>query len=154
MRGVILGILAVLAALGLGYAIIQLAQQGSIESNLGANELIVGEHLNLSQKIMEEGPIPYQSQASGTPSIYLQHLGEDPRRGWLAFDTSWPDSDCILNWNAQVSLFEPTETEACAGFGRVEANGEGLRQHLVRINSEGRVVVRFVSEQTDSSAGE
>lgn len=67
-----------LAALGLGYAIIQLAQQGSIESNLGANELIVGEHLNLSQKIMEEGPIPYQSQASGTPSIYLQHLGKTP----------------------------------------------------------------------------
>jgi len=151
---VVLGILAVLAALGLGYAIIQLAQQGSIESNLGDNELIVGEYLSLSQRIMEQGPIPYQSQASGSPSIYLQHLGDDPRRGWLAFDTAWPDSDCILNWNAQAGLFEPTDTEPCAGVGLVEANGEGLRQHSVRINSEGRVVVQFASEEPAAAAEE
>lgn len=152
-RGLLLGVIAVIAAAGAGYGIIQLAEQGSVESNLGDNEISLGDHLRLSEEIEEEGPILFPGLARGARDFYLQHLGEDPRRNWFAFDATRPGTDCVLVWNAEARWFEPpqgrppleNQDEECAGVGIVEANGAGLRQYLVRVDPQGRVAVRFVS---------
>ncbi len=143
-RGLVLGAMAVVAAVGVGWVTIWLASQGSVESNLGDDEQRLGDHRRLSERI-DQGPILFPSSEDGSRYFYLQHLGEDPLRGWSAFDASWPGSDCSYVWNGQVDWFEPPDDPQCAGLGIVEADGGGLRQYVVRVDAEGQVVVRFGS---------
>ena len=163
MRGIVLGVVAVLAAVGVGYVIIQLAGQGSVQSNLGDNEFNAGDHLRRSEET-KQAPLLFASLASGGRSFYLQHLGENPlvASEWYAFDAAWPGTECVLEWNGEAMWFEPAEPESreCTGTGTgpgyepvpvgVLGYDPRLNQHEVRLNADGDVIVRFVRDQPAS----
>jgi hypothetical protein len=75
--------------------------------------------------------------AGGDRDVYLQHLGTDEDRGWVAFDTRPPGAsrDCAVRWVPEDEAFE----DPCTG-DRYPPNGEGLRQYPVTID-DGRVGV-------------
>ena len=166
MRGIVLGVVAVLAAVGVGYVIIQLAGQGSVQSNLGDNEFNAGDHLRRSEET-KQAPLLFASLASGGRSFYLQHLGENPlvASEWYAFDAAWPGTECVLEWNSEAMWFEPAEPKSreCTGTGTgpgyepvpvgVLGYDPRLNQHEVRIKADGDesdVIVRFVRDQPAS----
>jgi len=82
----------------------------------------------------------FSDVASGQRDIYLQHVGDDPAVGWLAFDARRPDADrtCTLVWEASRQLF----TDPCGGEP-VDELGNGLRHYAVTVNADGNVVIDF-----------
>jgi hypothetical protein len=78
-------------------------------------------------------PLLFPDPAGGDRPIWLNHLGEDPEEGWVAFDAR-VGSDCLVEWDAGAEGFVD-----CRG-DRYPPDGEGLRQYDVRVD-EGEVVV-------------
>ena len=95
----------------------------------------------MARRIADEGPVLFPDvSASGTRDIYVQHLGTDPKAGWLAFDARRPNAsrDCFLEWQRDRSVF----VDRCDGT-EVPADGAGLRQYPAVVNDDGKVVIDF-----------
>jgi hypothetical protein len=85
--------------------------------------------------IRRGGPIPFPDVAGGDRTVYLQHLGEDDDRGWLAFDARVPgERACVVNWVPEEEVFE----DDCGR--RFPPDGEGLRRYPVTVD-DGRLTV-------------
>ena len=87
--------------------------------------------------IARDGPILLGDVAGGDRDVYLQHLGTDEDRGWLAFDTRPPGAprNCAVRWVAEDEAF----VDPCSDR-RYPPNGEGLRQYPVDVR-DGRLAV-------------
>ena len=96
-------------------------------------------------QIDEGGPILYADAAGGDRDIVLQHLGDDPDSGWLAFAArpGGVSRECSIQWQAGPSgdpsdgvflLLDGSgdETQACDGR-EFPADGEGLAQYPVTV---------------------
>lgn len=131
-----------LAGLGLLLAFVLALQSGTesgkVEIQLGSRTFSAGSAEQRAKTIAQEGPILLPDPAGGQRDIYLQHVGDKPDDGWLAFDAREIDAtrECTLRWNAERRLFE----DPCDG-STVRADGEGLRQYPVTIDDDGRLVV-------------
>ncbi|MGQ0616801.1 MAG: hypothetical protein ACT4PW_07390 [Acidimicrobiia bacterium] len=78
-------------------------------------------------------PLLFQDPAVFTRPIWVQHLGSDPLRGWLAFDAAV--EGCALAWEPDAQEFRD-----CAGRA-YPPDGEGLRAYPVRVTRDEHVVV-------------
>lgn len=82
---------------------------------------------------------PLASRGVGR-EIYVQHLGADSNRGWLAFAAYAPDAprriECILRWDRAAARFH----DPCGGAD-FPSNGRGLTQYPASVNAKGIVVV-------------
>lgn len=132
---VILGGIAVVAAIVIGAIAIELGTR--------SNTLVLGDTNfgsinadNMAAEIEENGPILWPDIASGSRDIWLQHLGDDPGSGWVAFDARPPGTarDCAVQW----SISDRTFTDPCSGTV-YPADGEGLPPIPVYI--DGRTLV-------------
>jgi len=87
--------------------------------------------------IDEIGPLLFSDVAGGDDDIIVQHLGDDPDEGWLAFAARAPgaDRDCFVEWQPDDEQFEDT----CTG-DTYPPDGEGLTQYEA-IVEDGRVVI-------------
>jgi hypothetical protein len=144
-RSILLAIGGVLVAVvGLGalllfvFAVQSGTESGTVEVKLGDDTFRAGSAGPLSRAVGEDGPLLFSDVASGERDIYLQHTGDDPNVGWLAFDAREIDAsrDCTLVWSAEQNLFE----DPCDG-STVPADGEGLRHYTVTVDDSGTVVV-------------
>ena len=127
VTGVVIG-LVVLAGLAV------LARRGDVELQ-GSPVFDAGRTDSQAPAIERDGPIPFPDVAGGDRTVFLQHLGDDEERGWLAFDARVPGSpDCAVNWVAEAEAFED-----CTGR-RYPPDGEGLRQYPVTVD-DGRLTV-------------
>lgn len=131
----IIGGIAVLAAIVIGVLAVELGTR--------SNTLVLGDTNfgsinadNMADEIDENGPILWPDIASGTRDIWLQHLGEDPGSGWVAFDARPPGTarDCAVQW----SVSDRTFTDPCSGTVYPD-DGEGLPSIPVFI--DGRTLV-------------
>jgi hypothetical protein len=95
----------------------------------------------MAKSISKDGPVLFPD-ASGNRSrdIYVQHLGDDPTTGWLAFDAHKPGAsrDCYLEWHADRQVF----VDVC-DKSEVPADGTGLRQYPATVNKKGTLVIDF-----------
>ena len=121
---VVLGGLAVLASRG------DVKLQGDPVFDAGRTD-------SQAPAIARDGPILLGDVAGGDRDVYLQHLGTDEDRGWVAFDTRPPGAsrDCAVRWVPDDEAFE----DPCSG-DRYPASGEGLRQYPVTVD-DGRLRV-------------
>lgn len=128
-----------------GIAVIAAVVIGAIAIELGtrSNTLVLGDTNfgsinadNMAAEIDENGPILWPDIASGTRDIWLQHLGDDPATGWVAFDARPPGTprDCAVQW----SITERTFTDPCTDTVYPE-DGSGLPAIPVYI--DGRTLV-------------
>ena len=95
----------------------------------------------MAARIADEGPVLFPDvSANRSRDIYVQHLGSDPKTGWLAFDARKPGAprDCFLEWQRDRRVF----VDRCDG-SEVGADGAGLRQYPAVVNSNGKVIIDF-----------
>ena len=125
-------------------AIPSLTESGNVKVNLGTDTFSPGSAEARAESIAEEGPLLFSDVASGQRDIYLQHLGDDPEEGWLAFDARRPGQsrDCSLEWVAEEDHFvDPCDDTVVA------ADGGDLLHYDVVVTEDGDVVIDFRSDE-------
>ena len=138
---VLAGTAVVLAVVALALVSV-LTNEGAIDPNLGDDEY-TGKAERLAKEVEDGGPfILPDASPRKVRDVYIQHLGDDPDKGWYAFDArpaDQPDRSCTLEWTGDE--FE----DPCTGK-TFPPDGEGLRQYEVRVE-DGIVHVRFRPEE-------
>jgi len=138
---VVVGLAAVVVTAAVAVGAIWLAgSQSGVEIFLGDRDFRDMDAERISNEIAQRGPILFGDVASGELDIILQHLGDDPSTGWLAFEARrfGQARDCFFNWDAAESLF----VNSCDTSDTVDAVGTGLRQFNVDVvNGDVRVDV-------------
>lgn len=133
------GLGAVAVAIGLLLLVLWIAGEGgNVEVRIGDDVFNAGDVERISAEIDERGPILYSDVAGGSRDIILQHVGDDPESGWLAFDAREPGSprDCFLRWEPADRTFRATCDESVV----FDERGTGLPQYPVTVE-DGEVVV-------------
>jgi len=146
LRAVVIAAVGVIGGMALVFLV---ASSGSddesgLQFQLGDDEFKAGVASLQAEEIVENGPITYPDPADFDQPIWVQHLGEDPERGWYAFDAV-VNGDCIVNWEADQQEFVD-----CNGVSYL-ADGTGLRQFTVRI--EGGELRIDLSTEFDGTPG-
>jgi hypothetical protein len=137
-RPVVIGVLAVLFGVALFAGLALLSSSGQVDVRLGDDVFKAGQVNRLAANIARDGPIafPDASPERGR-DLYVQHLGETPEVGWLAFAAQAPGAEraCLLRWVPEDrELVDP-----CSGQ-RFPADGEGLTQYPTTV-TEGLLTV-------------
>lgn len=126
-RPVIVGLGAVVAAVAVFGGLALLAGSGEVDVRLGDDVFRAGQVERLAAAIAREGPIAIpDASPQRARDIYLQHLGETPEVGWLAFAAQAPGAvrTCLLQWlPAEAEFVDPCSQQ------RYPADGEGLTQY-------------------------
>lgn len=105
---------------------------------LGDDVFRAGQVERLADSIAREGPIAIpDASPERARDIYLQHVGESPEVGWLAFAAQAPGADrtCLLRWEPAGDQFR----DPCSDQ-RFPADGEGLAQYPATV-AEGELTV-------------
>lgn len=133
LRSVIMvGLAGVVVALGLLGAVLLLTRGGTdVEIRLGDRDFRDMETGRISAEIADRGPILFGDVADGSLDIILQHVGDDPESGWLAFEARRPGQsrDCFFEWREEHADFVNT----CDPDDTVDAAGSGLRHFGVAV---------------------
>jgi hypothetical protein len=128
----------VLLAGGLWLAAVWLGGVPNPDLNLGDDVFDAGEVDRIAKEIEDNGPALFGDVAGrASRDIIVQHIGDDPNEGWLAFDAREPGAsrDCFAEWVPEEEHFEDTCTDTV-----YPPDGEGLRQYSVEVR-DGRVEV-------------
>jgi hypothetical protein len=80
------------------------------------------------------------ASGNGSRDVYLQHLGRDPKTGWLVFDAHKPGAarECYLRWNAERRVF----VDVC-DQSEIPEDGTGLKQYPATVNDKGTLIIDF-----------
>jgi hypothetical protein len=134
----------VLLVLGAGAFALLNRDTPSTDLRLGDQTFQGGSTERLAKEIAERGPIFY-GDVSGNKErdIILQHLGDDPSKGWYAFRAAPVDKDreCTWQWQADEDLFRAKCDESLTA----PADGEGLEQFPIKVR-DGRLDVDLNAE--------
>jgi hypothetical protein len=136
-RAVLLGVIVVLALVGVMVGVSVLASQGSVEVQLGDEEAGPYDARRLAAEIDDRGPflLP-DASPNRSRDLYVQHRGTSATRGWAAFAARAPGEDdraCTLQWTGS-DFADP-----CSGT-HYPADGAGLRRYRTRVE-KGKVFV-------------
>ena len=129
---VVVGLAGVAVALGLFLGVLLLARGGGdVEIRLGDRDFRDMETGRISAEIADRGPILFPDVAGGDRDIILQHLGDDPETGWLAFEARRPGQgrECTFGWRPEQADF----VNSCDETDVVDARGTGLRHFDVTV---------------------
>jgi len=135
-QAVLLGVTGVVIGLVLLLGLAILSSRGTVKLQ-GDPVFDAGRVDSQAPAIERDGPILLGDVAGGDRDVYLQHLGDDEDRGWLAFDTRAPGAtrNCAVRWVAGDEVFE----DPCSDE-RYPPDGKGLRQYPVTVD-DGRLRV-------------
>jgi hypothetical protein len=144
MRAVVaLSIGGVIAATVVLFLVVRVASQRPGNANLGDKVFEVGDAKRLAKLIQDDHePFLFKDPLTSRPGreVYVQHLGDDYRKGWLAIEAYAPDAPrelrCILTWDRSRDLF----VDPCGAQG-FPADGAGLRIYPAAVNERDRLVV-------------
>jgi len=143
------GGIAVLAAILIGFAAIQLGSRSN-RLVLGDTEFGSIQVDNMAEEISDNGPVLWPDVAGGTRDIWLQHLGDSVGEGWTAFEARLAGSgrECNVTWSAADRSF----TDPCSNEN-YPASGEGLPQIPVYINERTLIIDINDIHEADDFAG-
>jgi hypothetical protein len=115
------------------------ASRGDVEIRLGDDRFDAGRSERLAEEIDDGGGLPflYQDLVSGDRNLYVQHTGDDPDAGWVAFGAFDPDDPtCAVELDREAK----TLVNACDRSITYPLSGEGLRAYPTSVEG-GRVYV-------------
>lgn len=139
-KAVVIAVVAVVAGLGMGWLVLQLASSGQADVRVGDEQFNAG-FTEVLARTIDEGsgqPLIFSDVSGGDRDIYVQHLGDADDEGWSAFETRVPDTeDCFAEWDIDASEFRST----CDDAVTFPADGEGLTQYPVEVTTDARLVV-------------
>ena len=94
-RAVAVAVVGVVVALGVAFGVASLASRGEVDVRLGDDRFEAGDAERRAASVADGGPILFPDPANFRRSIYLDHAGDDPTTGWVAFGAFVPDRpDC------------------------------------------------------------
>ncbi len=153
---VLIAVFSLVLVASIVYALIQLASGGKgLSFDLGDDRFVAGNAERLARQA-SDAPI-LLSDVSGNGQqrpIVLSHNGEDPKRGWVAFDARPPGApdDCILQVDRATGelRFAPADRDRC-GNQTFPVDGSGFRTYKWTVNGDGELVVDLKPERTTTT---
>ena len=106
---VLVGLTGIVIAVVLGGGVLFLASQGGdVEIKLGDADFDAGQIGRISEEIDDRRPILYSDVAGRSRDLILQHLGDDPEVGWVAFEARpiGEPRDCFFQWDDNAQQFD------------------------------------------------
>jgi len=104
----------------------------------------VGPPASLANSIRQDGPLFFNDTATGSRPLVVQHLGDDPKTGWTAFDAAI--GTCVLTWDRQAQVFTD-----CNGM-RYPPDGSGLHRYPVTVTNDDVIVDLSLNPTTTTSS--
>ncbi|HEY1117450.1 MAG TPA: hypothetical protein VGE43_07075 [Acidimicrobiales bacterium] len=144
IAGVAVGLLLVLT-----WVVAQAANRGDVEIRLGDDRFDAGQASAIA-KTIDQGdglPILYSDLIGEGRNLLVQHLGDDPEEGWIAFGAWVPeDPSCTIDFTDDRDGLEDCD-------GREQPlDGEGLRAYPTTVE-DGRVYVDINELSTSTTEG-
>src|SRR5688572_18996129 len=140
---VLIGVVAAFVALA--------ASRGDVEINLGDERFNAGQTDRLAEEIEDGGGLPflYQDLVGNDRHLFVQHVGDDPDDGWVAFGAFDPDDpSCAVLIDREDMVL----VNGCDESITYPLDGEGLRQYPVSVE-DGRIYVDVNELTTSTTAG-
>jgi hypothetical protein len=134
--------LAVLTAILIVVFFVRLSNQPGQQINIGSQEITVGKAAIFAPAVAKDGPLLFQALRGNELDIFVQHLGADPLRGWLAFEAHAPGEarSCLLRWRQASHDF----SDPCSAR-TFPADGAGLDQYAVRVDPKTKLVINLLT---------
>ena len=139
----LIGVVALFVALA--------ASRGDVEINLGDERFNAGQTDRLAEEIEDGGGLPflYQDLVGNDRHLFVQHVGDDPDEGWVAFGAFDPDEPtCVV----LIDRDEEVLVNECDESVTYPLDGEGLKQYPVTVE-DGRIYVDVNELTTSTTAG-
>ena len=139
---VVTSIVALFATAVLVGFVVRFASQRPDQVNLGDKRFVVGRADRFAERIEEQGaPILFKDPLTSKPGreLYVQHLGDDEAKGWLAiaaYSPGEPKLECLLTWDTKRDEF----VDPCSG-ARYPADGTGLTVYPGEVDDRTAVVI-------------
>ncbi|MGN6695888.1 MAG: hypothetical protein ACTHN0_17050 [Aquihabitans sp.] len=122
----------VVLAIALGLVTLAIGNRNSTDLNIGDQTFQAGNAEDKAALIAKDGPILY-GDVSGRKDrdMILQHIGDNPSKGWHAFLAAPLDKgrDCTWIWQPDEELFRAKCDESLTA----PADGKGLPQFPVKV---------------------
>ena len=127
------------------------ASRGDVKINLGDQRFNAGSAERLAKEIEDGGGLPflYQDLVGNDRHLFVQHLGDDPDEGWVAFGAFDPDDPSCL---VLIDREEKVLVNECDESITYALDGEGLRQYPVSVE-DGRIFVDVNELTTSTTVG-
>lgn len=138
-RAVLVAIVGVVVALGVAFGVANLASSGDVDVNLGDDRFDAGSVENRAGSVAEGGPVLFPDPANFRRSIYIDHGGDEPERGWTAVGAFVPDRpECSVTFDPGADQF--VADPPCEPATTFPRSGAGLRQYPTDV-VDGRLYV-------------
>ncbi|HUR19036.1 MAG TPA: hypothetical protein VMZ51_08920 [Acidimicrobiales bacterium] len=101
---------------------VRYAAKNPEKTNLGSSVLSLDAD-RVAREVAERGPVLFKDPLNRDREIFVQHLGSDPDKGWVALRAyaSRVSLDCLLRWNGSRRQFVDPCTKRA-----YPPDGEGL----------------------------
>jgi hypothetical protein len=118
--------------------LIKLASSGSVKSQLGSQTFLAGRATLYAPQIAAQGPFLLPDLVGSNRPLYLQHLGPDPKLGWVAIQAIPPGGlrTCVVQWRPDTHTFR----NPC-GAEVYPPDGTGLIRYPAVVLPSGRINV-------------
>ena len=153
---VLIAVFSLVLVASIVYALIQLASGGKgLSFDLGDDRFVAGDAERLARQAAD-API-LLSDVSGNGQqrpIVLSHSGNDPKKGWVAFDARPPGAPqgCIVQVDRDSGelRFAPADRDRC-GDGVFPADGTGFHTYSWTISDDDELVVDLKPKRSGST---
>jgi hypothetical protein len=139
---VVSSILGFAVAAAVVFLVVRYASSRPDEVNLGDRVFEVGRADRLARRITEQRePFLFKDPLNRERELYVQHLGRDSKKGWLAFEAYAPEAPrelrCLLDWQPNERRFR----NPCGQPTSFPEDGAGLVSYEAKVNDSNIVVV-------------
>lgn len=141
----------VVLAIGLAFLVAQAASRGDVDIRLGDDRFDAGQTERLAKAIDTGDGLPflYPDLVNGDRNLYVNHLGDDPDTGWVAFGAFDPDDpSCAVELDREAK----TLVNACDRDVTYPLGGKGLRFYPTTVEG-GRVLIDLNERSTPTTDG-
>lgn len=149
-KALLIASVSVVLILVVTFLVAQAASRGDVEIKLGDERFNAGQTERLAKEIDDGGGLPflYQDLASRDRNLFVQHMGDDPDEGWLAFGASDPDDpSCGVEIDREVKIL----VNGCDPDVTYPLDGTGLRHYPTSVEA-GQVYVDINELTTSTTA--
>jgi hypothetical protein len=141
----------VVVALGLAFLVAQAASRGDVDIKLGDERYNAGQVESIADAIADEGGLPllFQDLVGGGRNLYVQHLDDNPMRGWVAFGAFDPDDpSCAVQIDREAKVL----VNACDETVTYPLDGTGLRYYPTQL--EGNRLFVDINERSTTTTSD
>lgn len=137
--------------LGLAFLVATAASKGDVDIQLGDDRFNAGQVESIADAIDDGDGLPFlfQDLVGGDRNLFVQHRGDDPDVGWVAYGAFVPeDPECRVD----IDRVSKVLVNSCDPAETFPLDGSGLRYYPVTVE-DGRLYVDIneLSTTTTSS---